>query len=231
MPGRGPPAPGHRARPAAAPAGAGGWVREGDTDAGGDDDVEPADRDRVGQRAADPIGEVDRRALAGQVLGDDDELVAAEPGDGVSVADRAAQPVGDLGEHLVAGGVPEAVVDGLELVEVDEQQPDRAGGAGLAGQRLPDALHQPGPVRQPGQRVVAGQPGQLGFGALAGGDVVDDGERSLVAAVVGEDRAGRQVRPQLAAVPAAELEVAPARICLAGAGRGWRRRPATSPRP
>ena len=82
-----------------------------------------------------------------QVLGDDDELVAAEPGDGVSVADDAAQPVGDLREHLVAGGVPEAVVDGLELVEVDEQQPDRAGGAGLAGQRLPDALHEPGPVR------------------------------------------------------------------------------------
>ena len=180
----------------------------------------------------DPLGEVDRRALAGEVLGDDDELVAAEPGDGVTVADHAAQPVGDLGEHLVAGGVPEAVVDGLELVEVDEQQPDRAGGAGLAGQRLPDAFHQPRPVRQPGQRVVPGQPGQLGFGALAGGDVGDEGERSLVAAVVGDDRAGRQVRPQLAAVPAAELDVEPLGSCPAGAAvDARRRRHASRPRP
>ena len=183
-----------------------GRVGEGDTDAGGDDDVEPADLDRVGERPEYPLGEIDRRELVREVLGDNDELVAPEPGDDVTVADRAAQPVGDLGR--APGRVSEAVVDCLELVEVDEQQPDRAGGTGLAGQRLPDALQEQGPVRQPGQRVVPGQPGQLDFGPLAGGDIGDEGERSKIAAVVGDDRAGRDVCPQLAAVPAAELNSA-----------------------
>ena len=55
------------------------------------------------------------------VLEQDAELVAAEPGRRVAVAQAAAQPGRHLPEQRVAGGVPEAVVDGLEVVEVDEQ--------------------------------------------------------------------------------------------------------------
>ena len=50
------------------------------------------------------------------------ELVAAEPG--ARVAAAAGMPssrAADADEQLVAGGVAEAVVDGLEVVEVDEQ--------------------------------------------------------------------------------------------------------------
>ena len=51
------------------------------------------------------------------------ELVAAEPGDHLAGRGRAGlQPVGDLDEQPVAGRVAEAVVDGLEAVEVEVAQ-------------------------------------------------------------------------------------------------------------
>src|SRR3954453_7133132 len=53
---------------------------------------------------------------------DDRELVAAEAGDGVVRAVARAQLVGDPAQELVAGGVPVAVVDRLEVVEVDDNE-------------------------------------------------------------------------------------------------------------
>ena len=46
------------------------------------------------------------------------ELVAPEAGHGVTGPGRASQPLGDGDEQLVAGGVAEAVVDHLEVVDV-----------------------------------------------------------------------------------------------------------------
>src|SRR4051812_23338477 len=56
------------------------------------------------------------------------ELVSAEPGGGVARPDRRAHPPGDLDEQVVAGGVAEAVVDPLEVVEVDEENRRVGGG-------------------------------------------------------------------------------------------------------
>ena len=58
------------------------------------------------------------------VLDQDGELVAAEPRDRVRRPHGFAQPGGDLLQHLVARGVAEAVVDGLEIVEVEEDDGD-----------------------------------------------------------------------------------------------------------
>lgn len=80
--------------------------------------------------AVDPYGRNDGISQAnGQVsgvrrseaVGENDEFVTSEPGDGVAVPHTGAQPPGDLDEHGVAGVVPEAVVDGLETVEVAEE--------------------------------------------------------------------------------------------------------------
>ena len=75
-----------------------------------------ADHDRDVDRLAQSVGDVDRLALH-----DDDELVAAEPGEHIALAQRRPQPLGHDLQQLVADLVPEAVVDRLEVVEVDEQ--------------------------------------------------------------------------------------------------------------
>ena len=62
----------------------------------------------------------------------------------------AAQPLGEDEQQLVAGGVAAAVVDVLEVVEVDEQHADRAAALQDA---VGDLLEQ-GAVGQAGQRVA-----------------------------------------------------------------------------
>ena len=68
-----------------------------------------------------------RRVLGMAQLGEDDrELVAAEARHRVVVADAVAQPLRHLQQQLVAGGVAERVVDGLEVIEIDEHHRQRA---------------------------------------------------------------------------------------------------------
>jgi hypothetical protein len=68
-------------------------------------------------------------ALRGRVCGgavdvvaEDDEFVAAEPGDDVADARGVGEASGDGVQHPVAGFVSGGVVDGFEVVEVDEEQ-------------------------------------------------------------------------------------------------------------
>ena len=64
------------------------------------------------------------------------------------------EPASNLGEHLVACVVTERVVDRLEVVQVDEQnrKPTRLPFKG--GKALGKPVHQGGPVRETGHRVV-----------------------------------------------------------------------------
>ena len=78
--------------------------------------------------------------LSVDVLEQDGELVAAEAGRGVRAADARVEAAGDLDEHLVAGGVPERVVDRLEVVEVEEDDRQAAALAAAAGDRLAHLL-------------------------------------------------------------------------------------------
>ena len=109
-------------------------------------------------------------------LGEDDrELVAAEAGHGVVVAHALAQPARHLQQQLVAGGVAERVVDGLEVIDVDEHH--RHGAAVALGAR--EAVAQPIgeqlAVRQVREDVVVGVELDLFLGALPVADVDDRG--------------------------------------------------------
>ena len=113
----------------------------------------------------------------------DDELVAAEAAEHVAVADDRPQALAHAAQQLVADPVTEAVVDDLEVVEVDEQHGDRrrarwSRGIGASWSRKLDA------VRQPGQLVVGRRPLQLLGAAALLGDVLDVGDRQLALAVV-----------------------------------------------
>src|SRR3954468_11949262 len=76
--------------------------------------------DRAGDRVAEALGQALGLAPA-RLRGEDAELVAALAHDGVLVADRALHLAGDLAQDLVAGDVAEAIVDGLEAVEVEHE--------------------------------------------------------------------------------------------------------------
>ena len=107
------------------------------------------------ERAAHRVEHAARHALAlrrvHHLLDQQRELVAAEPRGGVGRAQAAAQARGHRGEQSVAGRVAERVVHDLEVVEVHEQERDRAP---LAGHRLLDAVEQQRAVRELGERVV-----------------------------------------------------------------------------
>ena len=99
---------------------------DGDPDAGGDEVLGAADRVGLGEGGGDPVGDRHRLVLVGEAVDQDAELVAAEAGDDVAGAQVGAEARRDRAQQLVAGVVAEAVVDQLEVVEVEEEDPDRA---------------------------------------------------------------------------------------------------------
>ena len=91
------------------------------------------------------------RGLVGDLLDQHHELVAAEARDRVCGPQHRSQARRDAREQLISRSVPEAVVDELEVVDV--QQHDRELG-GRLGECAAQAVEEQGPVRQPRQRVV-----------------------------------------------------------------------------
>ncbi len=87
------------------------------------------------------------------------EFVAAEADHDRIGGHRLGDPSGEGGEGPVAGLVAERVVDGLEIVEIDEQQPDRPRLDAGVGERFVQPRLERAAVGQPGHRVVGRRPG------------------------------------------------------------------------
>src|SRR5258708_2065618 len=88
----------------------------------------------VGDTGRAGPGDKVSRLIAGQVGGDDHELIAAEASQGVGNADGAAEIVGDVPEQFVADVVAVSIVDELEAVEIDHEED----GASVVVPGLPD---------------------------------------------------------------------------------------------
>ena len=143
----------------------------------------------------DPLGGFDR-ALGIDVGDEDEELVAAEPGDHIGRTDGFTEPIGDDAQELVSGRVAVAVVHKLEVVEVDEEDCDRAVAALGPRDRVLEMLLEEQAVGQVGEGVVIGKVGepclrrdQLGGGAAAIGHVGDDPVDQAAAALGPRPRA------------------------------------------
>ena len=91
----------------------------------------------------------------------DDELVAAVAACGVGVTRGGEEPGRHQAQHAVADVVAEAVVDALEIVEVEQDQRYRAVVARGLRQRLAETILQQAAIGQPGELVVAGQAARL----------------------------------------------------------------------
>ena len=173
-----------------------GRVGEGDAGADGHEVVPAVEEERSGGLFSDPLADADRLGLAEEVFAEHDELVSAEAGDGVARSHRGGEPLGHQDQQPVALVVAEAVVDDLELVDVDEQDGQGAALAVEASQRQGEPVDQQDPVGQAGQRVVEGLVVELFFVADAVDGRSDDvGHRPQEAQVVGGERrvAGRLV--------------------------------------
>ena len=168
----------------------------------------PVERDRRLDGGHHAAGDLDRVQLALGVAQQDRELVAAEPRGRVDRAHAVGQAPGDHLEDLVAGGVAEAVVDVLEVVEVEEQHRHRPLVAAAPDERVLDAVAEQRAVRQPGERVVEGLVLEFVLEGLALGDVAHVQHDPLDGLVAEQVAGGR-------------LDVAPAAL-LAGAARGTR---------
>ncbi len=121
----------------------------------------------------------------------DGELVATVSEHPVHGADVGGQGVGQLAEEAVAGGVPQAVVEALEAVEVEHEQGERAGATiGVARQQLLEVGLEGAVVAQAGQGVALGSQfrrverlGRLEGGRCLAGEEL--GELELVRREVG----------------------------------------------
>lgn len=110
-----------------------------------------------GELAAQPLHHAAGGFLAG-AIDEDGELVAAAAADAVALAQAAAEQRRQGDQDAVAGGVAIAIVDRLEVVEVDDH-PDGAmgGAAALELDVLAGSLHQGGAMQQPRQTVLVEQ--------------------------------------------------------------------------
>ena len=170
-----------------------------DPDARADDDVLARAGDRLRRdRGDDPVGD-DLGVLELDLLEHDRELVASDPADRVLGTNARRDALRDLDEHRVAGGVPEPVVDVLEVVEIEVQHGDRA--------RCPparpvlEALEQQRPVRKAGEWVVERPVRQLLLEPAAVGDLLEVAADLHRLAVVDRPRRPPRRRPRARSRP------------------------------
>jgi hypothetical protein len=126
---------------------------EADAGAAGERQVVAVDVHRQADLVDDALHRAEDHFLAGVVVEDHHELVAAQARHRVALAQHRAQPLGHALQQLVAHAVAEAVVDELEVVQVDEHHRHGARRA-LREHRLAHPVVQQVAVGQAGERVV-----------------------------------------------------------------------------
>ena len=133
---------------------------DGDARAGVHMELVAEHRERPVEVLGDARGDAHGLLLV-SVLQQHGEFIAAEAGDGVFGPDAEQEALGDPRQHEVAGVVTEAVVDDLEVVQVEEQDRHASAAALLARQRVAHAIDEESPVGQPGEAVVGRLASQL----------------------------------------------------------------------
>ena len=135
---------------------------ESHADAGRDVELVLAEVERLPERRQQLAGDAHGVVLLLQLGEEHDELVATHAGDCVALANGVLEALGDQLQELVAGRVPEAVVDLLEAVEVEEHHGCLAVLLVGGGHGDGDLVVEQVGAGQAGEVVVAGLLLQLG---------------------------------------------------------------------
>ena len=160
------------------------------------------------RRAQDALGHHQGGLGVDQVRADHHELVTAEAAQDIVGTQARLQPAGHGHQDLIAGAVAEAVVDHLQVVEVDEQDGELRGGSSGRGLPFRQQLHDRHAVGEAGERITAGLAGELGLHRLLLGDVAEGGRQvGGAAGVVGVGLQQRRHRDGSPA-PVDELDLA-----------------------
>jgi hypothetical protein len=85
-----------------------------------------------------------------RIVEPDGELIATQAADQIARGHQFAQQLCKTHQHLVALGVPQAVVDRLEGIEVNEHQGRRVVVTVKPGDVAADFIHECTPIGQPG---------------------------------------------------------------------------------
>jgi hypothetical protein len=110
--------------------------------------------ERVGEDRQDPIGNVHAQVTGVDTFDDEGEFVASQSRDGVRSPHRLLQCGCDQAQKLVARPMAQAVVDELEVVQVEKHHRDPAVAPAAARQRLAETIQEEQSIRQTGERVV-----------------------------------------------------------------------------
>jgi len=138
-------------------------------------------RERAGAHGGtDPLGRREglRRRRVGQQPG---ELLAPDAPDRVDRAGLGRDALRGVDEDAVADRMAVLVVDRLEVVEVDDDEPERPGAGGQALGLLGQPRGERAVVEQAGEAVAVGLADELGLARGLGGAVVDRDEPGDVA--------------------------------------------------
>ena len=135
---------------------------QGHAHAGRDVDLLASQGEGAAERPQHLACHPDDVVLAVDLAEEDRELVAAHAGDGVVFAHRLGEAPAHQLQELVADSVPQAVVDLLEPVEVDEHHRHRALALVGGGQRDRHLVDEQVPSGQAGEVVVASLQLELG---------------------------------------------------------------------
>src|SRR5919202_3668863 len=170
------------------------------------------DEKRSLERLDDPVADDRGFGLAGDVLAEDDELIASQPGDRVLLAHAVSDARGERLEQLVAGGVAEAVVYPLEAVDVEKEQRGGTWETIRALKGVGEPVEEQDSVGKPGERVMKRLVAQAPLQLIALGYVVDhlrDASQLPIRAIHrrGEDL-GEKARSVVAHAPAPSLAAA-----------------------
>ena len=147
-----------------------GIDRERDPDAGTGDHVAVREVEWKTERLEEPLSDRDGILLVAEVLAEHRELIAAEAGDRLLAAQRVLEALRDGEDELVARGMPQAVVDHLEAVEVEEKHGHVAPGTAL---ETVDGSAEPVQKQQPAGKPRQGITQELVLVGAPGNDVRD----------------------------------------------------------
>ena len=100
-------------------------VGQRDADAGADLDEAAVERDRIVEKADEAVADLSRALHRLRAVEHDGELVAADTGEKPDALADVREAVGDMAQQIVARLVAIGVVDFLEAIEIEIDQPHR----------------------------------------------------------------------------------------------------------